>query len=261
MQEAKDSDDPSTSSDEDAMDTSETLAGKGERAPVAGVMDSNIPALSIGKKSRLGDLHVASVMDEEEVRELARRRRPEIKAKINTQTRVGPGASGIVGGGGPVLPARVAEECSRILGQGVTESEERAFSDLARMAKVRELEAWEHFRVSSPAQPGTKPKDLADTRWVLAWEEVGGERTVKARLVAKGYQGNVDIAGCVSRRSPHLRAISLGALMKWPQWNLDTENAFLQAGGFDREVHLRAPFEWNSNATSRVWKLRNPLMG
>ena len=45
-------------------------------------------------------------------------------------------------------------------------------------------------------------------------------KTVKARLVAKGYQdpdprgGNVDIAGCVSRRSAHLQLRSLGALKK-----------------------------------------------
>ena len=39
VQEAKDSDDPSTTLDGDAMDTSETLAGKRERAGMEGVMD------------------------------------------------------------------------------------------------------------------------------------------------------------------------------------------------------------------------------
>ena len=45
------------------MGTSETLTGKRERAPVEGVMDSDAPAHSIDKKSRLGDRHPAFVMD------------------------------------------------------------------------------------------------------------------------------------------------------------------------------------------------------
>ena len=65
-------------------------------------------------------------------------------------------------------------------------------------------------KVYSPVRVGTQTKDVVDTRWVLSWKEVDGGETVKARLAAKGYQdpdllvGNVDIAGCVSRR-PHIR--------------------------------------------------------
>ena len=51
--EAKDSDDPSTSLDEDAIDASETSAGKRERAPAEGLVDSDIPAQSIDKKTGL----------------------------------------------------------------------------------------------------------------------------------------------------------------------------------------------------------------
>ena len=71
--------------------------------------------------------------------------------------------------------------------------------------------------------------------------------TLKARLAANGYRdpdlrtGNVDTAGCASRRSSHLRLISLGALEKWLLWSLDIKNAFLLKGGFDCEVYLRAP--------------------
>ena len=78
----------------------------------------------------------------------------------------------------------------------------------------------------------------------------------------KGYQapdlrmGNVDIAGCVSRRSSHLQLISLGALRKWPLWSLDIKNAFGQADGFDRDVFRRAPCGWNSTDARRAWKLR-----
>ena len=94
---------------------------------------------------------------------------------------------------------------------------------------------------------GAQSKDLVDTRWALTGEIGDGVKPVGARLATKGYQdpdlrrGNVDFAGRVSRRSPHVQLISLGALRKWPIWRLDTENASLQADGFDREVYLRAP--------------------
>ena len=140
--------------------------------------------------------------------------------------------------GRPVLSVWVAEECKHISEQELTEGAERTFSDLVRKANVKELEAWDQFRVCSPAKPGTQPKDLVDTRWALAWKEVESEKTVKARLVAKGYQdpdlriGSVDIADCVSRRSSHLQVIFREALKKWPLWSLDIKNASLQADGF-----------------------------
>ena len=103
-----------------------------------------------------------------------------MKAKIDAQTRMGPGASAIVDGGGPALSAAVAEERNRFSRQESTESEGRTFSDLVRKAKVGELEAWGRFRVFAPAQPGNQPKDLVDTRWVLTSKGVEEEKTVKA---------------------------------------------------------------------------------
>ena len=111
-----------------------------------------------------------------------------MKAKIDAQTRMDPGASSIVDGVGPVLPAWVAEERNRISGQQSTEGEEHTFSDLVREAKVRELAKWGNFRVSSPAKCGTQPKDLVDTRWVLTWKEVDGEKTVKTRIFVWAMQ-------------------------------------------------------------------------
>ena len=98
-----------------------------------------------------------------------------MKAKIDTQTRMDPGASVIVDSGGQVFSAWVSEECDRILGQELTGREERAFSDTVQKAGAKELESWEHFRVLSPVQPGAYPKDLVDTHWVLNWKEVEGE--------------------------------------------------------------------------------------
>ena len=68
-------------------------------------------------------------------------------------------------------------------------------------------------------------------------------------------------ACCVSRRSPHVQVISLGALKKWPICSQDIKNAFLLADGFGRDVYLRAPCVWNSKKTRRVWILIAPAYG
>ena len=82
-----------------------------------GAMGPDIPTQSIDKKSRLCDLHLAFAVDKEVVKEHAQWRRPATKAKIDTHTRMDPGASAEVGGGGPALPAWVAEECNQICGR------------------------------------------------------------------------------------------------------------------------------------------------
>ena len=92
-------------------------------------------------------------------------------------------------------------------------------------------------------------------------------KTVRARLVAKGNQdpdlreGNVDIAGCESSRSPHLQLIPPGALKESLIWGLGIKNACSQSDGFDREVYLLASMrmEFPSNppgleaARARLW--------
>ena len=242
---AKVSEIPLTRLDDDAMDTSETPTGRRERAPVEGVMGSGIPTQSANRKSRSGDLRLAIVTGKEVAKGHAQCRRTEMKDKIDTQTRMDPGASFFLDGGGPALSTWVAEERDRILGQELTEAEERVRADLAQKAKVRELEAWGQYKVSPPGEMGAQSKDLADTLWVLTWKEVDGVKKVKARLVAKGYQdpdlreGNAELAGCLSRRSSHSQLISLEALKKWPPWSLGTKVAFPQTDGFHASGILR----------------------
>ena len=102
---------------------------------------------------------------------------------------------------------------------------------------------------------------------MLTRREEKGKKTVEARLAAKGYRdpdlrnGNVGIAGCVSRRSSHLQRISLGDLKKWAIWISDIKNALLEADGFGRGAPVRAPCEWNSKHGCRVWRLRAPAYG
>ena len=105
------------------------------------------------------------------------------------------------------------------------------------------------------------------TPWVLTWKMVEGVKTAKARLVARGFRdpdvedGDVASAGSVGLPSSHLQFISLGVLNKWPIWSPGIENAFRRAGGFDREVYLRALRERNSEDDRRVWRLRAPAYG
>ena len=79
---------------------------------------------------------------------------------------------------------------------------------LVRKAKERGLDAWGQFNVPS-AIMGSESKDVMDARWASTWREVEGGKAAKARFAAEAYEGpdlrnaNVDIAGCVSRRSPH----------------------------------------------------------
>ena len=110
-------------------------------------------------------------------------------------------------------------------------------------------------------------KQIVQTRWVLTWEMLGGKQCVEARLVAKGFQdpglkdGLVDASGCVSLRSSHLLAVSLGAIRKWKLRSFDIKNAFLQADGFGREVFLQFPEECALPCGKRVWKLKAPAYG
>ena len=85
---AEASDHPITCSDEDAIDTSETLTGKRGWTPAEGVMDSDVPTQSVDKRIMLGDLHLAFVTDKDVVKERAQWRRSDMKDKIDTQTRM-----------------------------------------------------------------------------------------------------------------------------------------------------------------------------
>ena len=70
-----------------------------------------------------------------------------------------------------------------------------------------------------------------------------------------------DTSGCVSVRSPHLQVVSLSAIRKWELSSLDIQNAFLLAGGFDRDVSLHTPAESVPTCTTRVWELMAPTYG
>ena len=80
-------------------------------------MGSDIPTQSIDKKTRQGELRLAFASDTEVVKEHAQWWQLKMLTKIDTQTRMGPGAPFMVTGGGPVWSARVAEVRDRTSGQ------------------------------------------------------------------------------------------------------------------------------------------------
>ena len=124
-------------------------------------------------------------------------------------------------------------------------------ADLVNEGEKRELEAWGKLDVFSPHSACAVQKQLVQTRWVLTWKIVEGKKRVTARLVAKGFQdpdlkdGLVETSGCVGLRSSHLQVISPSAIRQRKLWSLDIKNAFLRADGFDRDVFLHAPEEWD----------------
>ena len=58
-----------------------------------------------------------------------------MREKVDTQTRMDPGASSVLGGGESVLSAWVAEECNRVAGQELTEVEDRVHANFAERRK------------------------------------------------------------------------------------------------------------------------------
>ena len=114
---------------------------------------------------------------------------------------------------------------------------ERLQGTLVRAGKQREL-----------VPVGASSKAIVDTRWVLTWKMVGSKKDVKFRLAAKGYQGpdlesgSVETPGCVSFRSSHPRARSLGAIEKWGICSLDNENALWRTASAARYFSVR---QWN----------------
>ena len=87
------------------VDTSDTLAGERERAPLEGVTDSDIPTQFLGAECRAGDILSAFVADKEVAEAHVQWRDSDLKERIDAQTRKDPGVPFVMDGGGPEMPA------------------------------------------------------------------------------------------------------------------------------------------------------------
>ena len=110
-------------------------------------MDSDVRTQPIRRGCRAGDLRLAFVADKEIVKVHAQWWHSGMKGGIDAQARKDPGAQSVADGGGSVLFARVAEARNRVLGQELTEVDERLHADLVRKAKGKELDARGNFKV------------------------------------------------------------------------------------------------------------------
>ena len=194
------------------MDTSETINGMRERASVEGVIDSEIPTQLLGKRYRAGDTPLACVADKEVVKEHAQWRRFEMYLRGLLKN-----ATALWGRNCRRRP----NMCRRTL-RGRRRRGNRTHGSSSQSIHLR----------NGALRPKCAVADLEEGG-CLIWKEVDGKKPAEERLFAKGYQdpdirnGNVDVAGCVGRRSLHLRLESLSALAKWKIWSLDTKNALL----------------------------------
>ena len=142
-----------------------------------------------------------------------------------------PSESVVAPGKGAVTSAKVAEKCARISGQDAADEGGKLQQVLVSDADGRQHSAQKQYNVRSSSKGGVHSEAIADTRSALTWKVADGKKAAKARLMVKGYQGpdlkadNMDVAGCVSRRTSHLQVISLAATKKWKIRRLDIKNA------------------------------------
>ena len=147
------------------------------------------------------------------------------------------------------------------MGQELSAEDEGAHTAQVRAAGHRELGSRAKFKVFELVKRGEPSKAIVDTRWVLTWKSMGCKRDVNARFAATEYRGPDFKAWRVIPRSSHLPATSCSAAKKWDVWSLDIQSAFRDAGGFYREVYLRAPWERDCHRSGCSRQLRPPACG
>ena len=146
-------------------------------------------------RCRVAALRAAFVADTEVARGRAQWRKPELKPRL------GGAQNSAAEGLDAAIPACVAAECNRVLGQELSGGGEQVHDDLALEAKVKELDAWRQRKASEPFNGRDISKAVVSTRWVLTWKMADGRKCVEARPAAKAYRGpdlkdgNVDTSG------------------------------------------------------------------
>ena len=104
----------------------------------------------------------------------------------------------VVKGVDAAIAACVAEERNPVLGQELSEEEGKQYEDLARDAKVNELDSWKRFKAFEPLKESNVPMAVVSAGLVHTRKMADGKECAQERLVAKGYQdpdlkdGNVD---------------------------------------------------------------------
>ena len=74
------------------------------------------------------------------------------------------------------ISAWVADDCSRVLGQELSQVEEELHAELVAAAKLTELADWKKFGVFEPRKQQNVSKQIAQTRRVLTWKVADGRK-------------------------------------------------------------------------------------
>ena len=143
------------------------------------IVKSGEPAVEeqrAAKRCRRADAHLNFVTNKEIPKQHGQWRETEMQFVRNTSSNMWGGAINVVSA------AKAADDCNRILRQGLPPGEESVYAKDVLTAKTRELDVWTQFKVCSPLEPGKCTGEVAGARWVLTWKMVEGVKTVRARL-------------------------------------------------------------------------------
>ncbi len=108
-------------------------------------------------------------------------------------------------------------------------------------AMLKELQTWKKYGCFSRKQRA-QARNIIDTRWVLKWKYVDGERTIRARLTVRGFKDReghlvATFAGTVTRWGQRL-ITATAAQRRWPLVSADIEKAFLQGMTYEEMARL-----------------------
>ena len=107
------------------------------------------------------------------------------------------------------ISARVADKCSRVLGQELTEEEEQMHGDLVSAAEERGFNAWKKSKGFQSLRGRASSKSIVDACRAPSSKMVDAKEDAMARAVVTGHQGPglgaiiADISGRRSLRSSH----------------------------------------------------------
>ena len=118
----------------------------------------------------------------------------------------------------------------------LTKDDEKHYWRECRDAKKKELNRWATHRVMKRLMR-KDAKNLIDSRWVLKFKVISGERQVKARLTVRGFKDKqahkLDRYAATGARWSQRLVCSTAAQNCWPIWSLDVSIAFLRGKTFE----------------------------
>lgn len=110
-----------------------------------------------------------------------------------------------------------------------------------RKAMLDELRRW-HSLKSFRRSPRRTANNLLDSRWVLKWKMIDGERRIKARLTVRGYRDmqapELDTYSATTTRWGQRMVSAIAAINGWSLFSADISQAFLRGLTFEQLLEL-----------------------